>query len=149
MPAPSKFNPETRQKIIQALSVGASRRTAAAIAGVDHQTLARWLERGKTSAEGTRWHEFYMEAMEAEASPRMRALGIIYREMPDNPRLAWDYVQRREPGYAPPMPNVQQALAGPVVIQFSFTEAVAAPALPAGEVIEGEFVEQDDEPEPS
>ena len=149
MPTPSKFTADRRAKIIEALSVGASRVTAAHIAGVDEAQIRRWVKRGEDSPAGTAFRQFYEDVLQAEAHPKMKALGIIYREMEGRPEFAWKVLERREPGYAPPMPHVQQALAGPVVIQFSFTEAVAAPALGTGEVIEGEFVEQDDEPKPS
>ena len=32
----------------------------------------------------------------------MRALGIVYRELPNDPMLAWKFLERREPGFAPP-----------------------------------------------
>lgn len=142
MPTPSKFTPETRTKIIQALQVGASRRTAAAIAGIDEAQVRRWLTRGKESTEG-RFHEFYEECLKAEASPRMRALGIIYKEMPENPMLAWRYVERREPGYEPPAPSLPTGQA-PIVVQLAFHDGVKA-ALPEP-VIEGEVVDVEDEP---
>jgi hypothetical protein len=150
MPTKSKFVAETRTKIIQALSVGASRRTAAHIAGVDEATLRRWCERGKGATEG-RYAEFLTEVLKAEASPRMRALGVVYKDLPDNPMLAWKYVERKEPGYAPPMPNMAPS-AAPVVIQLSLSDGSmppilgAPPALVDG-IIEGEIVDvEDDEP---
>jgi hypothetical protein len=143
MPTPTKFTTETRQKIIQALQVGASRTTAAHIAGVDEAQVRRWIAKGKDSSEGTRFREFYEAVIAAEASPRMRALGIIYKEMPDRPDLAWKYVERREPGYAPPMPNIGVQPSGPVIVQLAFSNR-APFALEAAEVIEGEVVDEPD-----
>lgn len=135
MPTPSKFTADVRQKIIQALSVGASRSTAAAIAGVDEAQIRRWIKRGSTSDAGTNFREFYEEVRKAEASPRMRALGIIYKELPDNPGLAWKYIERMEPGYAPPLPELapQQA---PLVINLSFTDGSPMPTWIEAEVID-------------
>lgn len=143
MPTPSKFTVETRQKIIQALSVGASRNTAAHIAKVDEAQIRRWIAKGKESEAGTRYREFYEQVLEAEASPRMRALGIIYRELPDRPDLAWKYVERREPGYAPPMPAMMPQPAGPVIVQLAFSNRSPL-QLAAAEVIEGEVVDEPD-----
>ena len=145
MPTPSKFVVEVREKIIQALSVGASRTTAAHIAGVDEAQVRRWIAKGKDSAGGTRFREFYEEVLKAEANPRMRALGVIYKELPDRPDLAWKFIERREPGYAPPMPAMGSAPAGPVVVQLAFSNRSPL-QLEAAEVIEGEVVEPDIEP---
>lgn len=126
MPTPSKFTAENRQKIYQALQVGASRRTAAHIAGVDESQIRRWFKRGEDASEG-RYREFYEEVLRSEASPRMRALGVVYKELPDNPSLAWKFIERREPGYEPPLPNIVPQ-AAPVVIALSFADG--SPALP-------------------
>lgn len=127
MPQPSKFVAETRRKIIQALQVGASRTTAAHIAGIDEASLRRWIKRGQDADEG-RYREFYEEVLVAEASPKMRALGIVYKELPDNPALAWKYVERKEAGYAPPMPVAPAAAQANVAIALSFSDG--QPALP-------------------
>ena len=103
MPARSTFTAEKAEKILQALHVGASLRTAAAVAGVPDATLRRWIAKGKAASEGTRFREFYEAVQEAEAAPRMRALGIVYRELPDNAALAWRFLERHEPGFAPPL----------------------------------------------
>ena len=142
MPTPSKFTAETRQKIVQALTVGASRTTAAHMAGVDEAQVRRWIAKGKDSEGGTRFREFYEQVLEAEASPRMRALGIVYREMPDRPDLAWKYIERREPGYAPPMPMMPDRTQGPIVIELALSggRPLQQQALEAAEIVEGEIV---------
>ena len=75
MPTPSKFTEARRRLILAALACGASRRTAAALAGIDHETLARWLRRGERSSPGSRWAEFHRRAIEAEAG--MPRLGLL------------------------------------------------------------------------
>lgn len=120
MGRPSKFTRPVADRILEALKVGASRRTAAAIAGIDEATLRRWLERGKKESEGP-WRDFLDQVREAEAHPNARALGIIYREMETRPELAWRFIERREPGYAPPVAQVAGTPA-PVVIQLSFAD---------------------------
>lgn len=121
MPTPSKFNEETHQRILDALRLGCSRRTAAALAQVDHKTLSRWLARGAEAGPGTRWHQFALEVGEAEAAPKARALGIIYREMPDRPDLAWKFIERREPGFERPVPGAPPMIgAENMVVQLQF-----------------------------
>jgi hypothetical protein len=138
MPMPSKFTAENRKTVLEALEVGASRTTAAHLARLDEGTVRKWIQRGKESEDGSRYREFYEQVLAAEASPRVRALGVIYREMPDKPDLAWKFIERREPGFAPPQPNVAPAVAGPVVIQLALHDGrVFEPST----VIEGEVVE--------
>lgn len=140
MPTPSKFTEETRTKILQALQVGASQRTAAAIAGIDAATLTRWLEKGRNAEEGSRWAEFHAAVREAEASPRLRALGVIYKEMPDRPDLAWKFLERREPGFAPQLPTQPLVAQGQIEVQLVLSSGQPL-ALRAADVIEGEVVE--------
>lgn len=136
MATPSKFTAETRQKLYQALQVGASRRTASHIAGIDPSQFGRWFKKGQEAEEG-RYREFYEEVLRSEASPRMRALGVIYKELPDNAALAWKFIERREPGYEPPLPNTPAPVA-PVIIQLAL--AGGQPVEPTT-VIEGEVVD--------
>ena len=143
MPTPTKFKAEVKQKIIQALSVGASRRTAAAVAGIDESNLRRWMERGKNASEGTAYREFHDDVIAAEAAPRIRALGVVYKELPDNPGLAWKFLERREPGYAPPMPTLPTGPA-PVLVQLNFHDGTSAGEQFAAQVIEGTAIEQDE-----
>lgn len=143
MPTPSKFTEPVRKKVLEALKVGASHRTAAAVAGIGENTLRRWLERGREAEEGSRWRTFVEEVEQAEAHPKVRALGIIYREMNDNASLAWKFIERREHGYAPPMPQGPSAPSGPVVIQLSLSDG--RPLALSDTVIEVEGFEQDEE----
>ena len=69
MPTPSKFTEAGRRLIVAALGCGASRRTASRLAGVDHQTLGRWLARGRASSPGGRWRDFHDAVLAAEAAP--------------------------------------------------------------------------------
>ncbi len=101
MPARSAFNEERRGMIVAAVRLGASHRTAAAIAGVGEASLRRWLSQGKAASSG-RFKEFYDAVEEAEAAARLQVLTIIYKAMPDNPMLAWKFLERREPGFERP-----------------------------------------------
>lgn len=142
MPTPSKFTEPVRRKILQALQVGASLETAAAVAVIGDRTLRRWLEQGQKAAEGSSYRKFYLAAQEAQAHPRVRALGIVYEAMADKPELAKWYLERREHGFAPPMPHAAAPPAGPVVIQLSLSDG--RPVALAETVIEVGALEQDE-----
>lgn len=126
MPMPSKFTAERRTRILEALRIGASHQTAAALAGISEATLRSWLARGRDGESEGRWAEFYQEVLAAEAHPRDRALAVIYREIPDNPTLAWKFIERKEPGYAPPM-NHPAAPQQPVRINLTLAGGAPIP----------------------
>ncbi len=141
MPARSKFTAEARKAILEAKRVGASDATAAAIGHIDPATLVRWKDRGKDAEEGTSYRQFWEDFQEAEAHPKMRALGVIYKEMPDNPTLAWKFIERREKGYAPPMPQGPPAPQGPVIIQLGLSDGRPALASTTIEVADVQDIE--------
>jgi transposase-like protein len=128
MGRPSKFTAENRQKVIEALQVGASRNEAARIAKIGPTTLKRWLEEAKSASEGSAKAKFRDDVEEAEAHPKMRALGVVYRALEDRPDLAWKFIERRVEGYQPPIQAPVAAFAGPVSITLSFNE-VERPTL--------------------
>lgn len=143
MPTPTKFTEPVRQTVIEALKIGASLRTAAAVAGIDHKTLTRWLDKGRTAEEGSRWQVFFEACEAAIANPKMRALGLIYEKLADDANVAWKFIERREDGYAPPMPQAPPPQQGPVVIQLSLADG--RPIALTDTVIEVQAVEQDED----
>jgi hypothetical protein len=88
MPTPSKFTATRRKRILDALRIGLSRRTAAALARIDEKTLRRWLAKGEKSQGSGTFRQFYEQAVEAEAHVPERAMAVVYREMDENPALA-------------------------------------------------------------
>jgi hypothetical protein len=144
MPRPSKFTVERKARILELLKAGASRRNADAAARSAEATHRDWLKRGKTGSPQGRWREFYEQVVEAEAHPRMRALGIVYREMENRPDLAWKFIERREPGFGP-MPVTPVDPTGPIVVQLSFSKR--SPLVPPDPASSDEGGEPpDDEP---
>lgn len=106
MPTPSKFTAANRHLVLELLRAGASRREAAKMAGLDHSTLVKWIQRGRKAEPGGRWREFYLDVVKAEADPAVRLL----RPSPDgpfggDPRLAWRYLERSEE-FAPDPPSL-------------------------------------------
>lgn len=138
MPTPSKFNDGTRKAILEALRIGASKRTAAAIAGIDPAQLSRWLKKADSTAEGSRWRQFRDEVIKAEAEPKLRALTVVHREMEDDSRLAWKFIERREEGFEPPMPKAPSGPGGPVVIALKLSDGARVLPTSVVEVLESE-----------
>lgn len=145
----SKFTQDRRTRILEAFACGASLQTAAALAKISQETLYRWLKRGEESTDDeSQYHKFYLECQEARALPTERALRIVHDAMPDYPMLAWKYVERREPGFAPPTVGAPPS-SGPVIIQLSFSDGapvsdrLKTPVIdiPADEVTDSEPTE--------
>jgi molybdenum-dependent DNA-binding transcriptional regulator ModE len=67
--ARGKFTDRARTRVLEVVRAGGSRREAARAAGISHTSLARWIERGKTAADGTTVREFYLRLREAEGAP--------------------------------------------------------------------------------
>lgn len=74
MGRPAKFTVRRRELILELLRAGASRRAAAAAAGVDHSTLIKWIRRGERAHPESQYRRFVGEVLEAEANPKIRAL---------------------------------------------------------------------------
>jgi hypothetical protein len=116
-PRPPKFTQEVRETILECLMVGSNRQTAAYIAGANPSQITRWMQRGEKTPEG-QFGEFRRDVLAAEAHPKERALGIIYKAMPDRPDLAWKFIERREKGYEPPAPRIPAMPSGRISIQL-------------------------------
>lgn len=126
--------------------MGSSLKTAAAVAGITHVTLNQWMRRGeqdRANDVGGQYAQFAADVELARAAPRVRALDLLYKLLPDNPQLVWKYLERVEPGFEAPQPGVVQQ-PNRVVVELHFSDGT--PALPmqveneAG-VVEGEVLE--------
>lgn len=124
MPTRSKFRHEARERILQILRAGGSRRAAAAAGGVDAATLHRWIERGKSGHPEERWALFRQQVLEAEGTPpELVALRDEFDRILGDPALAWTWLQKNDPSFfAPDDPE-------PVMVEVAFSpKPVIAPA---------------------
>jgi hypothetical protein len=138
MPTKTKFTAAVKTRILDAKRIGASNATAAAWAGINEDTLRRWLLDGKTSAEGSAKRVFHDEFRQAEVEPNLKALAVIQTEVEENknPTVAMKFLERKEPGFAPPAPAGVAVPAGPVVIHLTLGGSPRMPAWIEGEVID-------------
>ena len=115
MPMPSKFTRKRRELIVVCLSAGASRRTAAQVAGIDHSTLVKWISAGSRGAPGGMWRGFHDAVVAAEAGSHRPRLLPLRETPPAVVRNAWEIVERMfEEDFAEPTP--------PPAISISFAD---------------------------
>jgi hypothetical protein len=86
MARPSKYTPEVVKRIVDALSAGCTRKTAAAFAGVDESTFCRWLHR---------FADFASSVTLAEASCEVAMVATIRAAAPSDWRAASWWLERR------------------------------------------------------
>ena len=76
MARPSKFTPEVRQKIVNAVRGGNGRETSARLAGISEATLYNWLQRGRQEKRG-QFKDFNEAVQKAEAEAEVEAVLLI------------------------------------------------------------------------
>ena len=97
MARPTKMNPRIRQAICEALRCGNTRQAAAEAAGVDRDTLRRWIRRGEQDNEGT-FKAFYGALTRAEAEAEQEAVSVVKGAfMAGEWRAAAWWLERRRP----------------------------------------------------
>jgi hypothetical protein len=86
MARPTKYTPETVKKIVDALSAGCTRKTAAAYAGIDETTFCRWLRR---------FAGFASSVTLAEAACEVALVATIRAAAPSDWKAASWWLERR------------------------------------------------------
>jgi hypothetical protein len=84
--APSKFTPETSEKILEAIRKGNYREVAAKYAGITFWTFNHWMKKGKAGEEG--YAEFSQAVLDAETSAEINAIARVIAS-PDMKDLRW------------------------------------------------------------
>jgi hypothetical protein len=87
---PTKLTEERMMRFLDAIEAGHFRETAARLAGFGPATLYRWL-----SADEEPYLTFQRVVAETEAKVEAKALGVIMDRIPDDPRLAMNFLGRR------------------------------------------------------
>ena len=73
----SKFRPETTDRILQAVRLGATFTMACEYAGITRATFYRYLQEGKNSKPGTAKHQFHLDIRQAESEGAISQLKVI------------------------------------------------------------------------
>jgi transposase len=97
---PSKLTPEVEAKLLQALSVGVYRQTAAKYAGISRSTLYRWFDQGDADWEAgvkSDVRRFVERASKIEAEVELSLLAVIKVAGPKHWRAAAWQLERKHP----------------------------------------------------
>lgn len=90
MPRPTKLNPDIAERIVQAMSVGATYEIAARVGGVNERTLRRWIALGERQKSGE-YALFAKSVREVQSKLVTRLLAVIDKAaaMGDWKAAAW------------------------------------------------------------
>ena len=97
MGRPTKLNPDTQAKIVQAITVGTTYELAAQYAGVHYDTFNNWMNKGSEAKTGD-FFEFFNAVKEAEGRAAVGWLAKIEKAASDGSwqAAAWK-LERRYP----------------------------------------------------
>jgi len=115
---PSKFTAERRAMVMAAKRFGCSDETAAWHAGLNKSTLSRWLDRAERAAEGSTWHDFWVDYCRVIANVRMTAAGRALQAAADNPAMAVKVASLLEPAFRPEPPAPLETQVQRVVVRL-------------------------------
>lgn len=96
---PTKFTPLARDRIVEALSVGATMEIAAGHGGVTRGTLHRWLSKGAADDAPDEYRAFYDRVKRAENRAAVAALANIQRSAVDGDWRCSAWLLERKFGY--------------------------------------------------
>ena len=96
----SKFTPEVREKVLAAIRVGVSKKTAAEYAGITYDTLHNWEVRGEKQASGE-YRDFLNDMTQAAAAADVADMSLIgVAAQKDWRAAAWRLGKRHPKEYA-------------------------------------------------
>jgi len=97
MARPTKLTPESQERILQAIRVGATYTDAADYAGVVYDTFNNWMKRGAEAKSGI-YFEFFNEVKKAQGSAKVGWLAKIEKAANEGSwqAAAWK-LERRDP----------------------------------------------------
>ena len=93
---PTKFTPETKKKLLDAIIMGNYREPSCAFAGISVSTFYAWLDKGKQQKKG-QFVEFLEAVEHAEAEAEVRMVAQWQAHIPRDWRAARDFLARRYP----------------------------------------------------
>lgn len=93
---PSKFTPETKKKLLDAIRMGNYREPSCNYAGISVSTFYAWLQKGRRQKKG-QFVEFLEAVTRAEAEAEVRMVAQWQAQIPKDWRAARDFLARRFP----------------------------------------------------
>ena len=97
MARPTKLTSETHAAIVNAIGLGATYATAAAVSGVHYDTFNEWLKLGDSATRKSIYSEFSEAVRKAEAECKFKATNVIIKAMAEGDwKAALEYLRRRD-----------------------------------------------------
>ncbi|MBD2082267.1 hypothetical protein [Leptolyngbya sp. FACHB-17] len=101
MARPTKLTPELQERLLQAIRIGASLKTACAFVGIDYSTFRMWMQRGEGTHKTRKSDRVYVEFVEAvrhvEAVLEVEMLTAWRSHTKENWKAAAEFLARRFP----------------------------------------------------
>lgn len=99
MGRPSKLTEETKKAIVDAISIGAPKMTAAQAAGIHYDTFNEWMKKGNAAKSGA-YHEFSEAVRRAEGQAFLKHIATIARAAAEgDARISIEFLKRRDPAH--------------------------------------------------
>jgi len=139
MARPTKFTPEIRKKVTDALSAGNTRRAAAAYAHIGESTLEEWVTRGRDGLSKLPVLEAQLEILEAKRGRKAAASAEALRSEIAGMRPYAEFVESMADAEGEAEARYVAALAsaaqGGYVVRKNTTTTVTERTLRSGEVV--------------
>ncbi len=94
--AKTKLNPQTQDRIVQAIRSGNYANVAARYAGIDEKTYYNWLQRGEREGSGI-YFQFLQSVKKAESDAEVQAVAEIRLAARENWQAGMTWLERRFP----------------------------------------------------
>jgi hypothetical protein len=98
---PTKLQPETKKRLLDAIATGAHLETACTSVGICYQTMREWIARGEgrdpERPKAREFAEFAEEIQQALAKAELRLVELVSQSAFDDPRQANWILERRYP----------------------------------------------------
>lgn len=93
---PTKLTPEAQTKIVEALTLGNYRSTAARFAGVSYSAFQEWMRRGEKARRGP-YRTFFNAIRAIETQTEVTVVGDLMVKAKKDPKLAKWWLAHRHP----------------------------------------------------
>jgi hypothetical protein len=93
---PTKLNPATEKRLLEALRDGATYKAACAHAGIDYKTFRSWILRGEEKKSG-KFRRFLEAVEKAEHEAEMKCIKAWVSKIDEDWRAAKEFLERRFP----------------------------------------------------
>lgn len=109
---PTRFVPEVKAKVIEALEGGNFRNVACGYAGISYEVMKQWIAKGRSDRKGS-YYDFYRAVIEAEKTAEIKSVKLIMQAAVIDPRHAQWWLSHRWPQRWADKTRVRTEVSGP------------------------------------